>query len=213
MAKKDKAPPRREERSAADYYKLNTQAIDDLLNATEENSPEVSEEELRKYRSGRERKTAPWLKISLIKTWFAGMVCFYFMWGLGIYMQDMLDQIFVTGIALGFVWDILVKNLLHFMESTPGENARWMMFSRRGFITLPLNVLYAFLLIFCVYNTYWSLDTILRILLGQPDQAVMGVEPILFGLLVMAWDALLLKMKAVFRQIVADAKKQARVGK
>jgi len=33
----------------SDYYDLHKEAIDDLVNATEENSPEVSEEEIAKY--------------------------------------------------------------------------------------------------------------------------------------------------------------------
>ena len=34
------------------YYRLNTKAVDDLVNADVSNSPEVSREELNKYRSG-----------------------------------------------------------------------------------------------------------------------------------------------------------------
>lgn len=214
MAKNKKEPTRKDERTAAEYYKLNTKAIDDLVTADESNSPAVDQKELRKYRSTMgKKKMAPWLKVTLLKTWFAGMVCFYFMWGLGIYLQYMLDQIVVTGVALGLVWDLLLNNLLHFMESTPGENDRWMMFPQKGFISLPLNLLYALVLIFLVYNTYGTLDAVLRTVMGRADETVMGVEPILFGLLVMGWDTLLVKMKAMLKKIVSDAKNQVRSGK
>ena len=46
MAKKRAAPVREEKRTAAEYYRLNTQAVEDLVTADASNSPEVSEEEL-----------------------------------------------------------------------------------------------------------------------------------------------------------------------
>ena len=54
MAKKNQHAEAENERkdAAADYYKLNLKAVDDLLTADESNSPKVSEAELRRYRSG-----------------------------------------------------------------------------------------------------------------------------------------------------------------
>ena len=213
MAKKKAAPVRDEKRAAAEYYKLNRQAVEDLVTADESNSPQVSEEELSKYRSRSGIKLAEWLKIALIKTWFYGAVCFFFMWGLSIYLPNIIDQIFVTGLALGFVNDLLVGNLLRFMEKTPGANARWMMFPKKGYISLPLNVLYAFVLMFLTVQTYEVINGLMALITGVPDKVHLGVEPILFGVLVMAWDALLLKMKHLFGQIVEDAKKKAREGR
>ena len=54
MGKNDKNTPLRSPeqlREISDYYKLNTKAVEDLANATAENSPQVSQEELKKYRS------------------------------------------------------------------------------------------------------------------------------------------------------------------
>ena len=68
MKKKANKP----ETTEASYYDLYTGAVDDLVNATRENTPRYSEEELNKYR-GRVRKKLPqWLKVSLIKAWFYG---------------------------------------------------------------------------------------------------------------------------------------------
>lgn len=212
MANKKAAPARDEKRAAAEYYKLNKKAVEDLVTADESNSPVVSEEELSKYRSRSGIKLAEWLKIVLIKTWFYGAVCFFFMWGLSIYLPNIIDQIFVTGMALGFVNDLLVGNLLRFMEKTPGANARWMMFPKKGYVSLPLNIVYAYVLMFLVVQTYEGVNGLIALITGVSDKVHLGVEPILFGILVMAWDALLLKMKYLFRQIVEDAKKKAREG-
>ncbi|MBQ7850864.1 MAG: hypothetical protein IJ343_14150 [Clostridia bacterium] len=213
MANKKAAPVRDEKRAAADYYKLNRQAVEDLVTADESNSPVVSEEELSKYRSRSGIKLADWLKIVLIKTWFYGAVCFFFMWGLSIYLPNIIDQIFVTGMALGFVNDLLVGNLLRFMEKTPGANARWMMFPKKGYVSLPLNIVYAYVLMFLVVQTYEVINGLIALITGVTDKVHLGVEPILFGVFVMIWDVVLLKMKHLFRQIVTDAKKKAHEGR
>ena len=67
MARKNKAPAREEIRPASEYYKLNTKAVEDLVTADESNSPEVSEEELKKYRSHRRLELGDTLKALLLK--------------------------------------------------------------------------------------------------------------------------------------------------
>ena len=104
MAKaKDKKRPAEERRSAEDYYKLHSQAVKDLATANEENSPVVSEAELRKYRSGSKIRISETLKALLIKFWFNGSVCFFFFLGLGSYLRDLLDQLMVLGLAQGII--------------------------------------------------------------------------------------------------------------
>jgi len=211
MAKKKAAPVRDEKQAAADYYKLNKQAVEDLVTADASNSPAVSEEELRKYRSGPKIKLGEWLKVVLIKAWFAAAVCFFFIWGLGTYLPHVVDQIVITGIALGFVIDILLNNLLRFMEKTPGASERWMVVSLKGYLSLPLNVLYALVLMLCVVTTYEAINTVLVLLMRLPQGEIpLGVEPILFGILITAWDALFLLMKKTLRRIIADAKASAK---
>ena len=210
-SRKDKRPENREEgKSTADYYKLNTKAVDDLVSATKENSPKVSKEELRKYQSGSRIKMADWVKAVLLKTWFAGMVCFFFLWGLGTYVADQLDMLVIVGLALGFATDLLVNPIFRFYAKTPGANDRWMMFPQKRYISLPLNVLYAFLLLFCVVTTYNVINGAILAFTKAQDTIPLGVEPILFGLFTMGWDMLFLGAKKLFKQILADAKKNAR---
>ena len=211
MAKKKAAPVRDEKRAAADYYKLNRQAVEDLVTADESNSPEVTEEELRKYQSGPKIRLGERLKILLIKAWFAAAVCFFFIWGLGVYLPHVVDQIVITGIALGFVIDILLNNLLRFMEKRPGASERWMVVSRKGYLSLPLNVLYGLVLMLCVVTTYEVVNALLVTLMRLPQGEIpLGVEPILFGVLTTAWVALFLLMKKTLRRIIADAKASAK---
>ena len=179
----------------SEYYRLKTKAVDDLVSASEDNSPPVSEEELRAYRSGPKMKVADWVKMLFIKAWFAGAVCFFFIWGLGGLLGGELDILFVTGMALGLVTDWLTNPVLRFFEKTPGENARWMMVNRKGVAGLLLNVLYAYVVLFLVYALYNGINIAASHLMGIANSVVLGVEPILFGLFCLGFDLLLIQCK------------------
>lgn len=209
MAKNNRQDPLRSPkqlREISDYYKLNTKAVEDLAGANSENSPKVSPEELQKYRSKSGISLPMWLKAVVLKAWFAGAVCFFIFWGLGLYLQNMLDMLLVFGIALGMVTDLLVNSIFRFSATVPGENDPWMMFSKRGMAAFFLNLLYAFVLLICVYSLYQGINTVLTSISGQPDSVPLGVEPILFGLFYMGFDLLFVGMKHLALRIIHDAR-------
>ena len=207
MARKQKNPPREPDRSAADYYKLNLKAVDDLVTADESNSPRVSEAELRKYRSGPKVRLSETFKALLIKFWFNGATCFFFLWGLGTYLHSWLDQMVVLALALGAVTDLLTNNVFRFYARTPGTNDRWMMFPQRAFYTLPLNLLYAGLLLFLVMTTYNVVNAAIIGITGAKDTLPLGVGPILFGVFTTAWDILLIRIKHTAQSVLSDARR------
>ena len=204
------AEARERAESAASYYELKTQAVEDLVSANEENSPPVSREEIRKYTSLGRLKLADWVKLLAIKWWFAAAVCFFFLWGLGTYVPSILDLLVITGIALGFVTDLLTNNVLRFVAPTKGANDRWMMYPKKGYISLPLNLVHAGLVLFLVYTAYNALNALIISLGGLESTAVpLGVEPILFGLLYLGFDMLLITLKHVAQNMLKDAEKKA----
>ena len=207
MARKQKNPPRETPKSAADYYKLNLKAVDDLVTADRDNSPKVSEAELRKYRSGPKIRLSESLKALLIKFWFNGASCFFFLWGLGAYLHSWLDQMVVLALALGAVTDLLTNNVFRFYARTPGTNDRWMMFPQRAFYTLPLNLLYAGLLLFLVMTTYNVVNAAIIGITGAKDTLPLGVGPILFGVFTTAWDILLIRIKHTAQSVLSDARR------
>ena len=213
MSRKEKSPDNVREKVPSEYYRLNTKAVDDLVTASAENSPPVSQTELDQYRS-RKLKLPQWLILVFIKFWFPAAVCFFFLWGLSPYVGNTLDLLVITGIALGFVTDLLTNNVLRYIAKSKGGNDKWMMFPRKGFITLPLNVLYAGFLLFLIFNAYTFGNTLIIQLSGVAEDSVpLGVEPILFGLLYLIFDLILLGVKHMFGRIVSDAKeKVARSG-
>ena len=206
--RKKKEPEKPEIEKQSDYYKLKTKAVDDLITADESNSPVVSREELNRYRSGPKLQVADWVKLLFIKGWFAGAVCFFFIWGLGGSFADQLDLLFVTGFALGVVTDLLTNPVLRFFERTPGDNSQWMMFPKRGFITLPLNIVYGYVVLALVFMIYSAINTAAAHITGSWDTVALGVEPILFGVFCLGVDLLLLQGKHLLLRLIGGGVKK-----
>ena len=193
-----------------DLYRIKAEAVEDLVNANKENTPSYSEEELKKYRSKSRLNINPVFKALFIKFWFSGVVCYFFIWGLGMYIPSNLDLYFVTAIGMGFVKDILENNLYRFVANPEGSNDRWMMFPKKSYMSLVFNVLYAILVTGCVYFTYQGINFVGTS--GNNDRVVFGVEPIFFGIFYMGFELLFLWMKHRAVRIIADAKKKVEGG-
>lgn len=206
MSKKQKKQRAQTEgKSSAEYYKLHTKAVEDLVSADESNSPTVSKEELQKYRSGSRIKLAGWVRILFIKFWFPAAVCYFFIWGLSTYVQNLLDMLVITAVALGMVTDILTNNILRWFASTAGEYDRYMMFPKKGYITFPLNILYSGLVLFVVFMVYSMINTMAATVTGNWEATFLGVEPVLFGLFYLGADTLFIEAKHLCERILRDA--------
>lgn len=199
------------EKDTSAYYRLKKQAVEDLVTANEENSPPVSPAELKKYRSGPKVKMSDRVKAILIKLWIAGMICYFFIWGISTIALNPWDQLLVIGIALGVATNLMTNNIYRFIAKTPGAYDRWMMFPGKKIYFLPLDVVYAILLTACTIMTYNGINLLAA---GGAEQAgsVLGVEPILFGIFVTAWDLLFLGCKHLAKRILADAKQKVSAG-
>ena len=67
-----------------------------------------------------------------------------------------------------------------------------------------------FLLLLCVVTTYNVVNTAIVAVTGARDSVPLGVEPILFGVFMMAWDMLFLAMKRTAKRMLSDAKQSQR---
>ncbi len=189
-------------------YDLKTKAVEDLVAASAENTPEYSQEELSKYKTKSKFHFPAPVKALFVKFWFGGMVCYFFMWGLGLYIQSQLDLFVVTSIALGFVTDILVNSIFRFYAETEGANDKWMMFPKKGYKSLVLNILYAFILMLFVAKAYNLINTVILAITGQTDTVPFGVEPISFGFIYLGFDMLFIGLKRFAKKIILDAKRK-----
>lgn len=185
-------------------YNLKSDAVETLAGTDREPVPEYSQEELDRYRSRKKVKMSQTVKAVLLKTWFAGAVCYFILWGLGTYVAG-LDMLVILAVALGMVTDLLTNNVIRFFEDVPGGNNRYLMVRRRGVPGFFLNILYAAVLLLCVYTTYNLINLAIVAVTGATDTVPLGVEPILFGLLTMGFDLLFLGARRMAVSMVRDA--------
>lgn len=190
-------------------YELKSDAVDKLLKAEAGDVPEFSQEELKKYRSKGGIKIPQPLKVILLKAWFPGAVCYFILWGLGMYIYSLIDMLFVMGIVLGMVTDLLTNNVIRFVETTPGENDKWLMFPKKGMVSFFLNLVYALVLVICVYFLYSGINLLIVGIIGNPDTVPLGVEPVLYGVFCMGFDLLFVGCKNLLKQIISDAREKA----
>ncbi len=183
-------------------YSLKSDAVDTLANADKEEAPVYSQEELDQYRTKSLFKTPDALKLVLIKVWFAGAVCYFFLWGLGGILGNTLDMLFVLGVALGMVTDLLTNNVIRFVEKQNGANDGWMMVPGKGTASMVLNVLYHVLVVICVYMLYNLINYGINTITGDMDAVPLGVEPILFGVFCTAFDVLFLFIKQLIKRLL-----------
>lgn len=198
-----------ESQSKSSNYELKSDAVEKLLDAQEGKVEDYSQEELEKYRS-KKLGIPHWVKMIFIKAWFAGAVCFFFLFGLSGYLPGQLDLLFVAGAALGMATDLLTNNVIRFMEKTPGGNDSYLLVTKKGVVGLGLNLLSAYAILLLVYFTYAVCNYVIISITGATDTVPLGVEPVLFGLLCMGYDMLLIGLKRMLQSILRDAKNAAR---
>ena len=198
------------EKNSEKNYNLKSEAVDELVDAQAGEAPEYSEEELAKYRSGGKFRIPEAVKVLFLKAWFAGAVCYFILWGLGTYIYSLIDMLFVLGVALGIVTDLLTNNVIRFIEKTPGANNKWLLLPSKGMASFFGNIVYAIVLLICVYSLYTGINGIYAAVSGNTEVVLLGVEPVLFGVFCMGFDMLFLLIKRTFVSIITDAKNKAR---
>ena len=189
-------------------YSLKSDAVDTLANADIEEVPEYSKEELEQYRTKSWFRTPDALKLLLIKVWFAGAVCYFFLWGLGGYLGNSLDMLFVLGIALGMVTDLLTNNVIRFVEKQAGANDKWMMVPGKGTGSMLINSVYFLFVVICVYMLYNLINLGINTMTGNMDAVPLGVEPILFGVFCTGFDMLFISIKHLLKDLLRKAFKK-----
>lgn len=198
----------KDKKTAYKGYDLKQDAIERLVNAEKKSYTNTKIDPGKAYRSSVLDKIPSWIKAVFIKFWFSGAVCFFILWGLGIYVTNLIDMIFILGVVLGMVNDILVNNIFRFYERYPGQNSKWMMFPQKKFWTFIANIVYSTIVLAGVVWFYEITNAIANTVNGTQEQIYLGVEPILFGLCYLAIDMMFVGMKNLMITIVSDAKKK-----
>ncbi len=182
-------------------YELKSEAVDELVEAKAGNAPEYSEEELNQYRKKSYFNIPDAAKVLFIKGWFAGAVCYFVLWGLGTYVGNTIDMLFILGMVLGMVTDLLTNNVVRFIEKVPGENEKWILINKRGSLGLFANLICSMVIIVCVFVFYDFINRVAAVFTGNPEDVVLGVEPVFFGLFCLGFELALIWLKKLICKI------------
>ena len=217
---------------ASNYYDLKVDKVDELVAALKnEESAEgeplsmsisdctgVSEPD-NYTKGGKEKQFDPyktdflgkipaWIKAIFVKFWFAGAVCYFAMFGIG--LSNTLDSLAITGIILGLVVDVLVNPLFRFMESDEREYDNFIMFPFpfKAYWTFFANIAYYVVVLVCVNYCYFGVNVLSNIVSGTEGNINVGVEPLLFGVFAVAVDMVFIGIKDGIVALVKHNKKK-----
>lgn len=233
MAKKKKQD---KETTIVDYYDLKIDKVDELVEAlktdkVDESKPvstKVSDctgtdtpdtktkrgkdKEFDPYKVDKFSRIPAWLKALFIKWWFAGMVCYFVITGLGTVISDDLDRLVLAGVVLGLVVDVIVNPIFRFMESSDKEYNNYIMFPFpiKQFWTFFTNIIYYVGVTVAVMYIYRGLNLLGDVVNGTPNgEAIhLGVEPLLYALFILIIDMALIGIKDLIVYLVKRKKHQ-----
>ena len=208
MSKKQQQPSIDTKEESSNPYELKTEAVDRLVNAhSDKTLKPLGVDPGKKYRSnGLIERLPAWFKAVFMKFWFNGAVCYFILWGLGLFITNFENMILILALVLGMVTDILVNNAFRFFAVVEGANDKWMMFPKKKYINLIFNIIYSFAVLLIVVWFYNTLNGVINVMLGTENQVYVGVEPVLFGLFYVIFDLCFIGMKNLCISIVRDAK-------
>ncbi|MGN0820135.1 MAG: hypothetical protein ACI4M6_07125 [Christensenellaceae bacterium] len=191
-------------------YKLHKDAVDRLVSADDNNVPEVDNKELEKYTSSKLGKIPTWVKAFFVKFWFYGAICFFFFWGLGIYIgTNLIDQIVVSALAIGIFNDVIVNPILRFLDNGDNGYSKWIFIPQKNFLAYFANIIYAFVIVCLVALTYYGQNILINGIKNVTEYNItVGVEPFLFGILCLVYDLIFIGIKQFFAKLISDANKK-----
>lgn len=227
MSKKKKKKDK--ETNIEDYYDLRMDSIDDLVSALKSESPDESKpittniaeitgekekergskksKEFDPYKRDKLQFLPTWLKAIFIKWWFAGAVCFFIMWGIGLRGEN---GILLVGVVLGIVVDVLVNPIFRMLESEKKEYNAYTMFPfpLKAYWTFITNVLYYVVVMFLVNFCYLGINELINYINGTSGLYKIGVEPLLFGTFCVIVDMVFIGIKDLIVYLVKRKKRK-----
>lgn len=168
------------------YYGLNEEAINDLVNSSEEVELVINKKSLFKNL----------FKLSFIKFWFGGALCYFVLWGLGLYVSNDLDMFVLLIFVLAITSDFLLNPIIRYISSEGFKYNKYIFvnISYKKIYSLLFHILYSFVIVLSIYMTYILLNSFMF-------DGKLGVEPLLFGLMYLFFDSIFVLLKNIFIRI------------
>jgi hypothetical protein len=192
------------------YYELKPNAVNDLVDAIKNENSDINlQDEKSKtipnpYKTDRLSNIPTWIKALFIKYWFAGMICYFGFWGLGVYFSSTLDLVVFVGFLTGMVTDLLINSAFLYFESDKKEYHKYIMLpvSSKRLWTLLVNVIYGIVVTLLVSGIYALINLIQVKVKDLPEGTIsLGVEPLLYGLIFLIVDMFFISIKNLIVKI------------
>ncbi|MDR1094723.1 MAG: hypothetical protein LBL66_11310 [Clostridiales bacterium] len=153
------------------------------------------------------------VKAALLKLWFAGAVYFFIGLGVADRKLDQLDLTVAIGLIMGLATDLAVNRVLMAIDNKKKRMPKYLMFYRKKWYFLCLNLLYGLILSALTAYTYHFINAAVNGARGLPDgSTAFGAEPVLFGVFFLAYDLLLVGLRnGIARAARALKKERGRV--
>ena len=211
------------ETSIENYYDLKVDKVDELVAALKDDNYEPEGEvsmdivdatgvdDPSAYtRTGKKKQFNPyktdflgriptWVKALFIKWWFAGMGCYFVIWGLDF---NALDKLVLLGFVEGLIVEILVNPIFRYLESDRKEFNDYMMFPFpfKAFWTFFTNLIYYAVLTVGIGALYGFIHDLFNMGLG--------VEPLLFGVFFVIVDMIFIGIKDGIVHLIRKTRKK-----
>lgn len=233
MSKKKK---QNKETTIEDFYDLKTEEMDELVAALKGTSSQDDEEDVSAFAKepkpvsldiqectgeevkGKKKQFDPYsvdkfsriptpVKALFVKWWFAGLVCYFIVMGLGSFGTNMntLDLLVLSGVVLGLVVDCFVNPILRMVQSDRKEMHAYIMFPFpfKAYWTFFTNMIYYVGVMVVVNYCYAGLNLLVQ--MGN-SAAYVGLEPLLFGTFAVIADMIFIGIKDLIVYLVKRGK-------
>ena len=233
MAKKKK---QHKETTIEDFYDLRQKEMDELVAALKGDSetaekgeappvPSLDIQECTGEETKGKKKFNPYsvdkfsriptpIKALFIKWWFAGLVCYLILMGLGTIgtTMDTLDLLVISGVVLGILVDCMVNPILRMVQSDRKEMHAYMMFPFpfKAYWTFLTNAIYYVGVMVVVNYCYFGLNLLIQ--LGNSSGYV-ALESLLFGVFAVIADMAFIGIKDLIVYLVKRGKEKRKLKK
>lgn len=154
-----------------------------------------TEETLHPYRMGFFSKLPEGLKINVLKWWCFGATYYFVGFGMPSVMNSVIDTIFTLGLVLGLVFTFVISFLVNGVSSSEEIYNKHYAIRSKSPLRILYNVFYSWILIIFVAMTYQVVNSINNMIMGYGEGVIeIGVEPILYGVVVLFYDMVLIKV-------------------
>jgi len=151
--------------------------------------------ELNPYRIDRFDSIPICIRVNVVK-WWCYAACYYLVgFGMPQLMYSVIDTMFTLGLVMGLVSALVIAFIVRGICVKEEVYNKYLAIKNNGPIRIIQHVLYSWILVTMVTMTYQIINTaIIAVMNLETGVITLAVEPIIFGVFVVIYDILFIKV-------------------